>query len=50
MLEVRKSTLYPTIKPSRVEALYLDKTPAKHEVLTEEFPSGVLSQSLIVES
>jgi len=50
MLEVRKSTLYTTIKPSLVEDLYRDKTPEKREVLAEEFPSRVLSQSLIVES
>jgi hypothetical protein len=50
MLEVRKSMLYPTFKPSRANTRYGSKTGGKREVLTGALPPWLPFHGLIVES
>src|ERR1700687_6187848 len=50
MLEVRKSMLCPTPKPSSANVRYDSKTPGKGGVLTHTLPACLRFHSLIVES
>src|SRR5882762_4933171 len=50
MLEVRKSMLYPTSRPSSANVRYGSKTPVKREVLTQTPTACLRFHSLIVES
>src|SRR5260370_7256108 len=50
MLEVRKSMLYPTFKPSSAKVRCRSKTRGKREVLTEVPPSWFPFHTLVAES